>query len=49
MPLIVLIPLVTGGVGFGAGLFTGSAMTKTLKWGAVGGGCYLAYRAYKGA
>lgn len=48
MPLIVLLPLMAGGVGFGAGFWSGSSATKLLKIGAVGGGCYVAYRLIKG-
>jgi len=43
MPLL-LIPLLAGGVGFGAGYFTNSAMSNVVKFAAVGGGAYLLYR-----
>ena len=46
MPLLIF-PLVafTGGVlGFGAGFWTGSGASKLLKIGALGGGCYVAYK-----
>lgn len=48
MPLIVVLPLLAGGLGFGAGFWSGSSATKLLKIGAVGGGCYVAYRVIKG-
>ncbi|MCC4238134.1 hypothetical protein LL266_16720 [Vibrio anguillarum] len=48
MPLIVVLPLLAGGLGFGAGFWSGSGATKLLKIGAVGGGCYVAYRVIKG-
>lgn len=47
MPLIVLLPLIAGGLGLGAGLWTGSQVTKVVKVGAFGGGCYVAYRLIK--
>ncbi|UAB68819.1 hypothetical protein INR79_24335 [Vibrio sp. SCSIO 43132] len=47
MPLIVLLPLAAGGVGFGAGLWTGSGAGKLVKLGVMGGGAYLAYRVAK--
>lgn len=43
MPLIPIL-LLTGGVSFGAGFFTGSKTTQLLKAVAIGGGCYAAYR-----
>lgn len=49
MPLIYLLPLLAGSLGFGAGFWTGSGATKLLKLGAVGGGCYVAYQVVKGA
>ncbi|WP_171353907.1 hypothetical protein [Vibrio coralliilyticus] len=49
MPLAVFLPLAAGGVGFGAGFWSGSGATKLLKLGALAGGGYLAYRAIKGA
>lgn len=48
MPLLLFLPLLAGGAGYGAGFWSGSGATKLLKLGAVGGGCYLAYRAIKG-
>lgn len=48
MPLIVVLPLLAGGLGFGAGFWSGSSATKLLKIGAVGSGCYMAYRVIKG-
>ncbi|MGF1716112.1 hypothetical protein L4D08_14645 [Photobacterium chitinilyticum] len=48
MPLIVVLPLLAGGLGFGAGFWSGSGATKLLKIGAIGGGCYVAYRVIKG-
>ncbi|ARC91218.1 hypothetical protein B6A42_02355 [Vibrio coralliilyticus] len=48
MPLAVFLPLAAGGVGFGAGFWSGSGATKLLKLGALAGGGYLAYRAIKG-
>lgn len=48
MPLFVFLPLLAGGVGFGAGFWTGSGTTKLLKVAALGGGCYVAYRVIKG-
>ncbi|CAH7044353.1 hypothetical protein AB6C94_00815 [Vibrio splendidus] len=48
MPLIVVLPLLAGGLGFGAGFWSGSSATKLLKVAAVGGGCYVAYRVIKG-
>lgn len=48
MPLIVVLPLLAGGFGFGAGFWSGSSATKLLKVAAVGGGCYVAYRVIKG-
>ncbi|CCN48937.1 conserved hypothetical protein [Vibrio nigripulchritudo MADA3029] len=47
MPLLVLLPVVAGGVGFGAGVWTGSGAGKLVKWGVIGGGAYLAYRVAK--
>jgi hypothetical protein len=44
MPLLLLFPLLAGGVGFGAGYFTNSAMSNVIKFAAVGGGAYLLYR-----
>ncbi|KFI09396.1 hypothetical protein IX95_24410 [Vibrio sp. B183] len=38
MPLVVLVPLMAGGLGFGAGFWTGSSATKLLKLGVVAGG-----------
>ena len=49
MPLIFLLPVIAGGLGFGVGFWSGSSATKLLKLGAVGGGCYMAYQAIKGA
>ncbi|MEZ9470447.1 hypothetical protein BCS71_07920 [Vibrio lentus] len=49
MPLIVVLPLLAGGLGFGAGFWSGSSATKLLKVAAVGGGCYVAYRVIKGS
>lgn len=46
MPLL-LLPLLAGGVGFGAGFWTGSGATKLIKLAMVGGGCYMAYQAVK--
>ncbi len=43
MPLIVLLPLVAGGVGFGLGAWSGSGMSKMVTVGLVGGGAYAAY------
>jgi len=48
MPLIVVLPMLAGGLGFGAGFWSGSGATKLLKIGAIGGGCYVAYRVIKG-
>lgn len=48
MPLIVVLPLLAGGLGFGAGFWSGSSATKLLKVAAVGGGCYVAYQVIKG-
>lgn len=47
MPLIVALPLLAGGLGFGAGFWSGSETTKVLKLAALGGGCYVAYRVIK--
>lgn len=49
MPLVVFLPLLAGGVGFGAGFWSGSGATKLLKLGAVAGGTYLVYRMVKEA
>ena len=49
MPLIFLLPVLAGGLGFGAGFWSGSSATKLLKLGAVGGGCYMTYKVIKGA
>ena len=49
MPLLFLLPVLAGGLGFGAGFWSGSSATKLLKLGAVGGGCYVAYKVIKGA
>ncbi|MFT7682641.1 MAG: hypothetical protein ACI935_002118 [Moritella dasanensis] len=49
MPLVFLLPVLAGGLGFGAGFWSGSGATKLLKLGAVGGGCYMAYKVIKGA
>ena len=49
MPLLLLLPVLAGGLGFGAGFWSGSGATKLLKLGAVGGGCYVAYQVIKGA
>lgn len=48
MPLIFLLPVLAGGLGFGAGFWSGSSATKLLKLGAVGGGCYMAFQVIKG-
>ncbi|WP_170961608.1 hypothetical protein [Vibrio genomosp. F6] len=48
MPLIVVLPLLAGGLGFGAGFWSGSGVTKLLKISAIGGGCYVTYRVIKG-
>jgi|GEM_PF-1373187 len=44
MPVFLLYPLIAGGLGFGAGYFSNSAMSNTIKLAAVGGGAYLLYR-----
>ncbi|WP_171391169.1 hypothetical protein [Vibrio mediterranei] len=49
MPIAILIPLIAGGVGFGAGFWTGSTTTKVVKAAALAGGSYIAYKAIKGA
>jgi hypothetical protein len=49
MPLLFLLPVLAGGLGFGAGFWSGSGATKLIKLGAVGGGCYVAYKVIKGA
>ncbi|CAM2985987.1 hypothetical protein [Vibrio neptunius] len=49
MPLAVLFPLLAGGVGFGAGFWSGSAATKLLKLSALAGGTYLVYHVVKEA
>ncbi|QUM91220.1 hypothetical protein HWV03_21865 [Moritella sp. 36] len=49
MPLIFLLPVLAGGLGFGAGFWSGSGATKLLKLGALGGGCYMTYKVIKGA
>ncbi|WP_019274620.1 hypothetical protein [Vibrio coralliilyticus] len=49
MPLAVLVPLMAGGLGFGAGFWSGSAATKLLKLSAVAGGTYLVYHLVKEA
>ena len=49
IPLIYAIPFVTGALGFGAGFWSGSGMTKLVKLAALGGGCYLTYELVKGA
>ncbi|WP_180275417.1 hypothetical protein [Vibrio coralliilyticus] len=49
MPLVVLVPLMAGGLGFGVGFWSGSSATKLLKLGAVAGGGYFAYRWIKEA
>lgn len=48
MPLIYFLPMAAGALGFGTGFWAGSGMTKLIKIGAVGGGCYVAYQIYKG-
>lgn len=45
MPLLPLL-LLTGGVSFGAGFFTGSKTTQLIKVAALGGGCYMAYQVW---
>ena len=49
MPLIVALPLLAGGLGFGTGFWTGSSANKLLKLAALGGGGYIAYQAIKGS
>lgn len=49
MPLIVLLPALAGGLGFGAGFWSGSSASKLIKIGVFGGGCYMAYQVFKGA
>lgn len=44
MPLIVILPILAGGLGFGAGVWTGSGAKKLLVGGALAGGVYAAYR-----
>ena len=48
MPLVFLLPVLAGGLGFGAGFMSGTGATKLLKLGALGGGCYMAYQVIKG-
>ncbi len=43
MPLLVLLPLVAGGVGFGLGNWTGAGASKAIKYGLMGGGAFAAY------
>jgi hypothetical protein len=47
MPLL-LIPLLSGGVGFGLGFFTSNGLNNIAKAGLVIGGGYVAYRYYGG-
>ncbi len=47
LPLIYLIPVATGVLGFGGGFWAGSGVGKLVKLSAIGGGCYLAYRLVK--
>ncbi|EFP97441.1 hypothetical protein [Vibrio caribbeanicus] len=49
MPLIIALPLLAGGVGFGTGFWSGSSATKIFKAAALGGGAYMAYRVVKGS
>ena len=46
MPLLIvpLIALTGSALGFGVGFWTGSGASKLLKIGALGGGCYIAYK-----
>ncbi|WP_202602045.1 hypothetical protein [Photobacterium halotolerans] len=44
MPLIVILPLLAGGMGYGAGIWTGSGVKKLLVAGAMAGGVYATYR-----
>lgn len=49
MPLALVLPVLAGAVGFGAGVWTGSTTTKVVKAAALAGGSYIAYKAIKGA
>jgi hypothetical protein len=40
MPAIILYPLIAGGVGFGAGLLTGTGATKLIQTAMIGGAIY---------
>ncbi|MET2901411.1 hypothetical protein ABXV22_24420 [Vibrio rotiferianus] len=43
------IPIVIALGSFGAGFLTGSSTSKLIKLGLIGGGGFLAYKAFKGA
>ena len=46
---VMLVPIIAGGLGFGAGFWSGSGAGKFVKLAVIGGGCYAAYRFTKGA
>jgi hypothetical protein len=48
MPLVLLYPLIAGGIGFGGGLWASSAISKVTTIAAVGGVGYLIYNYTKG-
>ena len=49
MPLMLVVPFLAGGLGFGVGFWSGSSATKLLKVAALGGGGYMAYQVIKGS
>lgn len=49
MPLIYFLPMAAGALGFGAGFWSGSGVSKLMKLAALGGGGYIAYQLVKGA
>lgn len=44
MPLIPLVPVIAGGLGFGAGFLTSEATGKAIKLAVVVGAGYLIYK-----
>ncbi len=42
------LPIIIGLSGLGVGFFVGSQTSTYIKWGLIGLGLYLGYKAYKG-
>lgn len=47
MPLLLLLPLLAGGVGFGGGFLAANGLSKVVTVGLVLGGSYVAYQMYQ--